>query len=193
MPFAPNPGLEPCREIAHPVGWQSPEIAQVTGAVSRRNIHTTAEGDRKMRVVAADAGSFVENLQRGARGAGILIVECNAVMNVIADRLHARIPRSHTTEELPGSLRQYVGLTIAAAPQEYENLLGQVLHGVLADPGRHFIGLAGVVYDAIRRQAYATRGRNPTVALVSECVTIAGEKKEWVGDKTIGNNNVRGT
>jgi len=60
-------------------------------------------------------------------------------------------------------------------------------------PGRHFIRFAGVVYDAIRRQAYPARGRNPPVALVAERVTVAGERKGWVRDKTIGNNDVSGT
>ena len=64
MPFAADPGVEPRRKIAHGVGWRRPQIAQVSGAVSRRNIHAAAESDGQMRVVAADAGAFVENLRR---------------------------------------------------------------------------------------------------------------------------------
>jgi len=40
---------------------------------------------------------------------------------------------------------------------------------------------------------HAASRRNHTAALVSERVTVAGERKGWVGDKTIGNNDVSGT
>ena len=80
------------------------DIAQVAGAVSRRNIHAAAEGDGQMRVVAANAGPFAESLRGAAGGAGVLVVEGNMVMNVIADCLHARVPGSRAAEELPGRL-----------------------------------------------------------------------------------------
>src|ERR1019366_2289810 len=79
VPAAANPGLEPRREIAHAEGRCRSDVAQVAGAVSRRNIHAAAEGDGKVRVVAADAGPFVESLRGAAGGAGVLIVEGNMV------------------------------------------------------------------------------------------------------------------
>ncbi len=82
-----------------------------------------------MRVVAADAGPFVESLRGAAGGAGVLVVEDNMVVNVIADCLHARVARSRAAEELPGRLRQQIGLAIAAAQQEHEGILGKILHG----------------------------------------------------------------
>ena len=109
------------------------DIAQIAGAVARRNIHAAAEGDGEMRVVAADAGPFVESLRGAAGGAGVLVVEGNMVMNVIADCLHARVAWSRAAEELPGRLRQQIGLAIAAAQQEHEGFFGQILH---ASPAR---------------------------------------------------------
>ena len=84
-----------------------------------------------MRVVAANAGPLIESLRGAAGGAGILVVEGDMVMNVIADGLHARVPWSRAAEELPGRLRQQIGLAIAAAQQEHQGIFGQILHGVL--------------------------------------------------------------
>ena len=44
-----------------------------------------------MRVVAANAGAFVEGIERAARRSGILVIEGDVVMDVIADGLNARI------------------------------------------------------------------------------------------------------
>ena len=103
-----------------------------------------------MRVVAADAGPLVESLRGAAGGAGVLVVEGNMVMNVIADCLHARVPWSRAAEELPGRLRQQIGLTIAAAQQEHEGFFGQILHGVLPGGGHNLIWLAAISDDRRR-------------------------------------------
>ena len=99
-----------------------------------------------MRVVAADADPFVESLRGAAGGAGVLIVEGNMVMHVIADGLHARVAWSRAAEELPGRLRQQIGLAIAAAQQEKESLLGQILHRILPRTGtaQHFVRQSAV-------------------------------------------------
>src|ERR1035441_3322517 len=118
VPAAADPGLEPRGEIAHAERrWRS-DIAQVAGAVSRWNIHAAAEGDGEMREVAADAGPFVESFRGTAGGAGVLVVEGDMVMNVIADCPHPRVPWNAAAEELPCRLRQQIGFTIAAAQQE---------------------------------------------------------------------------
>src|SRR4029077_4713961 len=121
-----DPGFEPRCEIAYAVRWRRSQIAQVPSAVSRRNIHATAESDREMRIVAADSGPFFERLQGAARGPGVLVVECNLIMNVIADSLHTRVPWSHVAEELPSCLSQPVSFTIPATQQEYQNCFGQI-------------------------------------------------------------------
>src|SRR4029077_4348685 len=69
MPAAADPGFEPRREIAHGERRRSSHVAEIAGAVARRNIHATAEGDGEMRVVATDAGPFVESLRGAASGA----------------------------------------------------------------------------------------------------------------------------
>src|SRR5271165_4053695 len=111
-----------------------------------------------MRIVTANARPFVESLRCATRGAGVLVVEGNMVMNVIADGLHARIPWSRAAEELPGRIGQQIGLTIAAAQEEHKGIFGQILDGVLPGGGRNLIGLAAISYNRVGRQAQSARG-----------------------------------
>src|SRR6185295_9574911 len=63
IPLPPNPGFEPRREIADRVRGRSSDIAQITRAITRGNIHAAAKGDCKMRVITANSGLFVKCLQ----------------------------------------------------------------------------------------------------------------------------------
>ena len=175
VPAAADPGLKPPREIAWGERrWRS-NIAQVAGAISRRNIQATAEGDGKMCVVAANAGPFVESLRGAAGRAGVLVVEGDMVMNIIADGLHARVPWSRAAEELPSRLGQQIGLAIAAAQQEHEGFFGQILHGVLPGGGHNLIWLAAISDYSVGRKAEASCRREQAVAEISEGVAIVAD------------------
>src|SRR5690349_13911805 len=101
MPAAADPRFEPSREITWGERRLRSDIAQVAGAVARWDIHAAAEGDSEMRVVPTDTDPFVESLRGAASGAGVLIVEGNMIMNIIANSLHARVAGGHAAEELP--------------------------------------------------------------------------------------------
>src|SRR5208282_4106964 len=111
MPTAADPGLEPCGEIAGRKRRWRPDVAQIACAVARRDIHAAAEGDRQVRVVPADARAFAESFRGATRGAGVLIVEGNMSVNVIADRLHARMTGTSAAKQLPSRGRQQIRLT----------------------------------------------------------------------------------
>ena len=143
-----------------------------------------------MCVVAANARPFVESLHGATGGAGILVVEGNMVMNVIADCLHARVPWSRAAEELPSRLRKQIGLAIAAAQQEHEGFFGQILHGVLPSGGHNLIWLAAISDYAVGRQAEAARRREDAMAPVSEGVAIADDRNGWLGGEAIGDDHV---
>jgi len=57
-----------------------------------------------MREVAADAGTFAEGVGSASGSAGVLVIEGDVVMDVIADGLHARIAGRGAAEELPGDV-----------------------------------------------------------------------------------------
>src|SRR6185369_9079211 len=115
----------------------------------RWNIHATTKGDSEVGIVAADPASSMENLRCTARGASVLVVEDNMVVNVIADRLHSRISWRHAAEELPGRLGQQIGLAITAAQQEHQILFRQILNGVLPSGGHDLIKLPAILHHAI--------------------------------------------
>ena len=57
IPVAVKVGLKPGCEIQRAIRRRHADIAQVTGAVTRGDIHTATEGDGEVRVIVADARS----------------------------------------------------------------------------------------------------------------------------------------
>ena len=71
IPAAVEVGLEPGGEIHRARIHRHADVAQVTGAVPRGDIHAATEGDGEVRVIAADAGPLLESLPGRLRGAGM--------------------------------------------------------------------------------------------------------------------------
>ena len=61
--------FNPSGEIHGRVGRGETDVSDVTGAIARREVQATAEGDCKMRVVAANTAAFLVCFERrsGAR------------------------------------------------------------------------------------------------------------------------------
>ena len=64
VPTVAQINFNPCGKIHRRIGRREADVSDVTGAVARRNVQATAEGDCKMRVVAANAASFLVCLER---------------------------------------------------------------------------------------------------------------------------------
>jgi hypothetical protein len=90
VPAATEISLEPAGEIADRPRRRCADIAEVAGAVTRRNVHAAAECDGQMGIVAAYAFAFVENFPRRHGGAGVLVAESDVTMDEIANGLHPR-------------------------------------------------------------------------------------------------------
>src|SRR5262249_17764630 len=101
-PAAAEIDLEPGAEI-HRIGlrWHA-DVAEIAGAVARRDVHAAAERDREVRKVAADAAPLDHHLGRGLGGARVLIAETHVRMDEVADRLHARPTLRRLAETRPG-------------------------------------------------------------------------------------------
>src|SRR5215207_5696134 len=110
-------GLEPAGEIAHGPGFWRADIAEIAGAIARRNVHAAAERDGEMGVIATDALAFCISLPRRPRGARVLVSEGDVTVDEVADRLNPGPARWCLLEQLPGDVRKPVGLAIAAAEQ----------------------------------------------------------------------------
>src|SRR5271155_5084156 len=63
------------------------DVAEVTGAITRRNVHAAREGDCEMGEVPADAATFLVSLRGGAIASRVMVAELDSVVSVVADRL----------------------------------------------------------------------------------------------------------
>jgi hypothetical protein len=97
-PSAVEIGLEPCAEIH----WRridgDADVAEIAGAITRGNVHATAQGHCKMREVAADADALFVAFERRSIAARVLVAEANPLMGIVADRLHALPTRWHSAK-----------------------------------------------------------------------------------------------
>jgi MFS family permease len=97
VPAAAEIDLEPGAEI-HRLGLgRNADVAEIAGAIARRDVHAAAQRDRQVGKVAAHAVALDHDVGGGPGGAGVLVAEADVRMNEIADRLHAcraAVPRS---------------------------------------------------------------------------------------------------
>src|SRR6267378_7824326 len=75
IPASSEIRLEPSGEIWRAVGWRCTHVAEIAGAVPRRNVHASAEGNSKMCVIAADPAPLVERFPGCSCRAGMLIAK----------------------------------------------------------------------------------------------------------------------
>src|SRR6185436_11695546 len=105
--------LEPAGEIHRAIGRGHADVAEIAGAIARRNVHAAAEGDGEMRVVATHALAFMEGVPGRLGRARMLVAERDVAMDEVADRMDARPARWRLFEQLPGHVGQAAGLAVA--------------------------------------------------------------------------------
>src|SRR6266511_5122460 len=110
--------LQQAGEIDWAIGRWRADFAEIAGAIARRNVHTAAEGDGEVRVVATHTLAFIEDLPGRHGRARVLVAEGDVAMDEIADRLDACPPRWRIFEEVPGHLGQALGLAVATAEEK---------------------------------------------------------------------------
>ena len=62
VPGAAKIGFEPAGKVHRRVRRRQADVAEIAGAIARRNVHAATQRDREMREVAADAATLVEGL-----------------------------------------------------------------------------------------------------------------------------------
>jgi hypothetical protein len=129
------------------VGWLS-DIAEIAGAIARRDVQAAAEGDRQMRVIPAHADALVIRLQGRAGGPRLLVVEGDMLVHKIAHRLYPGPARGDVAEQSPGDLGQFIGLAITATQEEEQRVIRQVLDLVLPGIGGNRVGQPRILHRA---------------------------------------------
>ncbi len=132
VPVAAEIDLEPGAEIHRRRVRRHADIAEIAGAVARRDVHAAAKRDREMGEVAADAGPVGVAAMRGAQQVGVHVVEADMAVDEIEDRLDARPAGRRCPKKVSqAKSAKPVGVAIAAAEQEDQHVVGQVLDLVL--------------------------------------------------------------
>lgn len=190
VPAAVEKHLEPGGEIHRAVRRRRADVAQVAGAITGRDIHAAAKGHRQMGIVTADADSFVECFQRGARHARVFIAEHDVVMDVVADRLHAAPARRGMLKQLPRNGRQAIRLTVAAAEQKQQRLFRQVLYRQLSRLRGEHVRRAGVVDDGIGRNADTALRRDDARTPVAETVAVSRARDRRIEHQVVAADQI---
>ena len=102
VPTVAQINFNPSGKIHGRVGRGQTDVGDVTGAIARRNVQATAEGDRKMGVVAADTAALLVSFEGRPGGAGVLIAENYVIVHEVADSLHPRPTERGISKEPPG-------------------------------------------------------------------------------------------
>ena len=184
--------LEPAGEIHRRIHRRYADIAQIAGAVARRDIHAAAERDRQMGEVPTHAGALLIGFPGGLGRTRVLVAEGEVVVDEVADRLHASPSGRRCREQAPGDLRQSVRLAITAAEQVQQRLFRQVLHRVLRRVGPDRIGVAGVVDDGMAGKADLPGRRDDPADPIAEQIVIARDRNRWNGDKVVRHHQIGG-
>src|SRR5439155_24356973 len=88
IPAATEVHFHPGGKIHGAIGGRNADVGKITSAVACGNIHTAAESNGEVGIVAADSCALVKCFKGRFGAARILIPERDVVMDVIADRLH---------------------------------------------------------------------------------------------------------
>ncbi len=99
--------------------------------------------------IAADAHLFLMGIPRRAIGTGELVSEPDPVVNIVHDGLHAAPAEIGLAEQRPRHVGEPLGVAIAAAQQEDEYFIRQLVHGMLPRAEAYRIRKAPVFNDEV--------------------------------------------
>src|SRR5258708_6866914 len=102
--------FEPGAEIHRRGIGRNADITEITGAVTRGDIHAPAQCHRQMREVAADADAFLMAFESSPVGTRVLVAEANPVMGIVANRLHALPARPRAGKQRPTQVCKFLSV-----------------------------------------------------------------------------------
>src|ERR1700760_4998097 len=127
IPLLTEKDLEPGAEVHRRRITRHSDIAEITGAVARRDVHAPAQCDREMREISAHADAFLVTFRRRAVASRMMVTKLEPVMDVIANSLHPLPTALKATELCPGKITQLLGIAVAAAEQIDQRLIRQLV------------------------------------------------------------------
>ena len=190
VPVTAEIGLEPRAEVHREVHRRDADVAEVAGAIARRNVHAAAQGDSQMREVATYPATLGVAGESRAGWVGVVVAELDVVVHIVADRLHPGPAFRRIAEQRPRKLRELVCFTIPAAKQIQQRVLRQILDGMLWRIGNDCVRCAGVADDESRRDAQDSGGCQNAMADVAEAVTVFAGPDRWIEANVVCSHHV---
>ena len=190
VPLAGEIDLKPAGEIHRRRIPGNADVAHVAGAIARRDVHATAERQRQMCKIAADAGALLVDVMRGFHVVGVLVAEGDVIVHEADDRLHAQPAGRRVAEQRPGDIGELVGLAIAARHQILQHFIRQLIDRKLLRGRHHHVRQAGIPHQRAAAQGDAAGGRHQASADIAEDIAIESDRHVGLGDNTLGADDV---
>src|ERR1700683_459652 len=115
VPAIAEINLEPGGEIHRRLVRRHADVAEIAGAIARRDVHAAAERNGEMGKVAADAAALLVRLPGAFGRARVRVAELDVAVDVIANRLHQRPALGRGAEFGPRQLDEAIGFAVPAA------------------------------------------------------------------------------
>src|SRR6266404_705388 len=143
-----------------------------------------------MRVVPANALSFVERFRGSLGWARELITECDVLIDEVADRLHAWPARHSVAKQIPGDSGQVLGIAVAAAEQIHQRFFRQRLHSVLLRIRHDRFSQPAIIDNGVGSDAHVSHRSNETGAPVSKAVAVQHQWHPGISENVIRTNQI---
>ena len=110
VPTVAEEDLEPGAEVHGGRVARNPDISQITGTITGRDVHAAAQGDGKVGEVPADTDPFLVAFGRRAIASGVVISKLDSLVNIVANGLNALPPTPDVAEQRPSEIVQLFGM-----------------------------------------------------------------------------------
>jgi len=172
MPVTAEIDLEPGAEV-HRIGIdRHADISQIAGAISRRDVHATAQRNGKMRKIPADTSPVGKPAIRRSERIRLQVIETDVIVDEVADSPDALPSEWGRRKPSPGKIGEPVGIAVAAAEQEDQHLIRQVVNRMLKRAFRDNVRLPVVINLELRGNRRQPRRSDNATAGIAEDIGI---------------------
>ena len=114
VPASIEKDLKPGAEVHRVDINRHADVAKITCALARRDVHAAAKRDGKMGVIAAYADSLPHRIAGATGGTRVWVAESDLRMDKIANGPHAAVTAGNPSEGRPGEISKVVAVAITA-------------------------------------------------------------------------------
>ena len=117
VPTVTEEDLKPGAKVHGGRVARNPDISQITGAITGRDVHAAAQGDGKVGEVAAHTDPFLVAFGRRAIASGVVLSKLDSLVSIVANGLNTLPSTLDVAEQRPSEIVQLFGVAITAGKQ----------------------------------------------------------------------------